>query len=218
MSDPERIVRQLDSSLQRLGVDAVELYLAHDFDPDVALYDTFGAFDELVDAGKIRAYGVSNFGGVELWAALRAGAPDAIQNSHSLLARDDARDVLPLSERYQLAYLAFGPLSGGWLTGKYRRGEPFPTGSRMTQRPEPYRGLVSEATFSAVEALGAVTAELGLSLAGLSLAWLLADERVTQIVVGPAAPEHLDPVRDALEHPVAAEDLERVGTIFAAFA
>jgi aryl-alcohol dehydrogenase-like predicted oxidoreductase len=207
---PERIVRQLESSLERLGVDYVDLYLAHEFDPEVPIGQTIGAFEELLAAGTIRAYGVSNFTADQLEAALAAGAPQAIQNEHSLLARGDESAVLPLCAREQVAYLVFSPLAGGWLTGKYRRGEPFPPGSRMTQRPEPYMALMSDETFDRLERLAALAREEGRSPGGLALAWLLADERVSQIVVGPGRPEHLDPVREALERPLTPAQREEV--------
>jgi aryl-alcohol dehydrogenase-like predicted oxidoreductase len=195
---PERIVRQLDSSLDRLGVDRVQLYLAHEFDPDTPLSDTFAAFEE---QPAIEAYGVSNFNAAQLAQALEAGRPQAIQNAHSLL-QPEHEAVLDLCARRGVAFLAFGPLSGGWLTGKYRRGQPFPPGSRMTQRPEPYGRLVSDATFDALERLEVHARDRGRSLAGLALAWLLADERVAQVVVGPGRPEHLDPVYEALANPM----------------
>jgi aryl-alcohol dehydrogenase-like predicted oxidoreductase len=199
---PGRIARQLRSSLDRLGVDHVELYLAHDFDPDVALADTFGAFEQARAQGLVGAYGVSNFDTAQLTAALAAGAPQAIQNSHSLLDRQDCAGLLDLCAGHGVAYLAFGPLAGGWLTGKYRRGQPFPAGSRMTQRPEPYRELVTGGTYDALERLSALADSRGISMAGLALAWLLADERVTQVVIGPGRPEHLAPVAEALRHPL----------------
>jgi aryl-alcohol dehydrogenase-like predicted oxidoreductase len=203
---PDRVQRQLDSSLERLGVGEVDLYLAHDYDPQMPLVDTFGAFEAMEHAGKIRAYGVSNFDARQLEAALAAGEPCAVQNAHSLLERGDEADVLPLCAQRDLAYLAFSPLSGGWLTGKYCRGEPFPAGSRMTQRPEPYEPLLSQRTFDALERLEAFARERGMSMAGLALAWLLADDRVTQIVVGPGRPAHLDPVWEALDQPLTPEE------------
>ena len=118
----------------------------------------------------------------------RPGTPQAIQNCCSLLERQDERELLPLCAQRQVAYLAFSPLAGGWLTGKYRRGEPFPAGSRMTQRPGPYRGSVTARTFDALARLQAMASGRGISMAGLALAWLLADERVTQIVIGPGRP------------------------------
>ena len=209
---PERIARQLHASLDRLGVSHAELYLAHDFDPQVPLPESFGAFEQAQAEGIIGAYGVSNFGAAQLAAALAAGRPQAIQNSYSLLARQDGRELLPLFAERGVSYLAYSPLAGGWLTGKYRRGEAFPAGSRMTQRPEPYRGLVSGDTFDALDRLQTIAASRGVSMAGLALAWLLADGRVTQIVIGPGRPEHLAPVGEALGNPLTAQeraDVER---------
>ena len=199
---PDRIARQLRQSLDRLGVDRVELYLAHDFDPRVPLAETLGAFDQAQAEGLIGAYGVSNFDAGQLAAALAAGVPQAVQNSYSLLARQDEAGLLGLCAREQVAYLAFSPLAGGWLTGKYRRGEVFPEGSRMTQRPDPYAGLVNGRTFDALERLQAIAGRREISMAGLALAWLLADERVTQVVTGPGRPEHLAPVSEALQRPL----------------
>ena len=125
-----------------------------------------------------------------------------MQNSYSLLARQDERELLPLCAARGVAYLAFGPLAGGWLTGKYRRGAPYPAGSRMTQRPEPYQEFVTGLTFDALDRLQAIAARRGTSLAGLALGWLLADDRVAQVVIGPGRPEHLAPVAEALRHPV----------------
>jgi len=210
---PERITRQLHASLERLGVEHVDLYLAHDFDPDVPLPESFGAFHAAQADGTIRAYGVSNFDAAQLAASLAAGAPQAIQNCYSLLSRQDEPEILPLCAQRQVAYLAFSPLAGGWLTGKYRRGEPFPAGSRMTQRPGPYQEFLTDRTFGALGRLQSIAAGRGISMAGLALAWLLADERVTQIVIGPGRPEHLAPVGEALGHPLTGEEraaIERV--------
>ncbi len=212
---PERIARQLRMSLERLGVDRVELYLAHEFDPEVPLPESLGALDQAQAEGTILAYGVSNFDARSLAASLAAGTPQAIQNSYSLLAAQDEQDVLALCAQREVAYLAFSPLAGGWLTGKYRRGEQFPAGSRMSQRPGPYRELVTDRTFDALARLQAMASDRGISLAGLALAWLLADERVTQIVIGPGRPEHLAPVGEALSHPLTAQERDAAGNAVA---
>jgi aryl-alcohol dehydrogenase-like predicted oxidoreductase len=167
------------------------------------------AFENQQAAGRIGAYGVSNFDAPELASALEAGRPVALQNAHSLLQRA-GEDVLDLCAQHGVAFLAFGPLSGGWLTGKYRRGEPFPAGSRMTQRPEPYAAFTNDATFDRLERFSALARQDGRSMAGLALAWLLADPRVTQIVVGPGRPEHLEPVREALERPISSAQREEI--------
>jgi aryl-alcohol dehydrogenase-like predicted oxidoreductase len=202
----DRIARQLGSSLERLGVARVDLYLAHEFDPDVPLTETLGAFEQAQTAGLIGDYGVSNFDASQVEAALAAGSPRAVQNSYSLLDRRDEHELLDLAYGRGLAYQAFSPLAGGWLTGKYRRGEPFPAGSRMTQRPGPYRRLMTAATFDALDRLGEIAHGRGMSISGLALAWLLADERVTQIVIGPNRPGHLAPVAEAIEHPLTPGD------------
>ncbi len=177
------------------------------------LAESLGAFGAAQADGLIGAYGVSNFDARQLAAALAAGAPQAIQNSYSLLTRQDEPELLPLCAERGVAYLAFSPLAGGWLTGKYRRGAAYPAGSRMTQRPEPYQEFVTDRTFEALGRLQAIAAGRGTSMAGLALAWLLADDRVTQIVIGPGRPEHLAPVAEALEHPVteAGADHDRRG-------
>src|SRR5271165_3789344 len=200
--EPDRIARQLRLSLDRLGVDRVDLYLAHDYDPAVPLAESLGAFRAAEAGGLIGAYGVSNFDARQLAAALAVGAPQAIQNSYSLLTRQDEAELLPLCAERGVAYLAFTPLAGGWLTGKYRPGEPFPAASRMAQRPEPYQDLVAMKTFDFLARLQLIAAERGTSMAGLALAWLLADERVTQVVVGPGSPAQLAPVAEAIGHPL----------------
>jgi aryl-alcohol dehydrogenase-like predicted oxidoreductase len=168
-----------------------------------------------VASGSIGAYGVSNFGAGQLERAAAAGAVACTQNSYSLLERGDERDVLALCERRGIGYVAFGPLAGGWLTGKYRRGEPFPAGSRMTQRPEPYAGFVQDRVFDALEALERMASERGMSMAGLALAWLLGEPRLTAAVVGPARPQHLQPVREALGDPLEPSERDAVSRLFA---
>jgi aryl-alcohol dehydrogenase-like predicted oxidoreductase len=210
----ERIARQFQTSLERLGVDHVELYLAHDYDPDTPLDETLGAFARLKDAGSISAYGLSNFDAQQLERARAAGDPVAVQNGYSLLERADEAEVIPLCAAHGIAYTVFSPLCGGWLTGKYGRGRQFPDGSRMTQRPEPYEHLMNEWTFDALDALRAFGERRGTSMAGVALGWLLADERIGQVVIGPGRPAHLDPLREALERPLTPTERDEVGAIF----
>lgn len=190
-----RIRRQLESSLERLGVDSVELYLAHAMDPATPLEETVAAFDEVAGEGKIRAWGGSN---VDAGWVDRA-RPAWVQNSYSLLDRDDEDGVLPVCAREGVGYTPFSPLAGGWLTGKYRRGQEPPPGSRMTMRPEPYAHLRRDEVFDALEALERRAVERGTSPAALAIAWLLAQPQVTAVVIGPRRPEHLDPALAALD-------------------
>src|SRR6266550_5065771 len=119
-----RIVRQIESSLDRLGVDAVDLYLAHDFDPDVPVEETVATFEGLIELKLIKAYGVSNFDAQQLEAVLAIAKPAILQNSYSLLDRADERGLVQLCLELGIAYTPYGPLAGGWLSGKYKRDEP----------------------------------------------------------------------------------------------
>jgi aryl-alcohol dehydrogenase-like predicted oxidoreductase len=215
---PTRVKRQLESSLQRLGVDHVQMYLTHDPDPDVPIAETLGALDELVREGKVGAIGASNVDGVQLrdaLAASRATRYEWVQNSYSLLDREAEQEVLPVCAEAGIGFTPFSPLAGGWLTGKYRRGEAPPAGSRMTMRPGPYEHLRADATFDALEALESLAADRGTSGAALAIAWLLGDPRVTAVVVGPRRPEHLEPALVALEHPVTAAERDELARLFA---
>jgi 1-deoxyxylulose-5-phosphate synthase len=202
---PDRIRREVDGSLGRLGLEHVELYLIHAPDPDTPLELTLVALDDLVRAGKVGAIGASNVDAPYLERALALSEAEGlvrfqwVQNSYSLLERDDAREVLPLCAREGLGFTPFGPLAGGWLTGKYRRGAPVPEGSRMAMRPEPYERFRDDRVFDALEGLEGAARERGVDMAAVALAWLLADDRVTSVIVGPRRPEHLEPVRAALE-------------------
>jgi aryl-alcohol dehydrogenase-like predicted oxidoreductase len=211
-----RVLRQIDTSLARLGVERVGFYLAHAFDPNVPQEESLGAFDELVRAGKIGAAGVSNFAAEQLAEAVELSELEGLtryevaQNSFSLLDREDEETVFPVCREHGLGYEAFGPLAGGWLTGKYRRGEAYPEGSRMTQRPESYLRYANDAVFDGLEALEREALARGVSMPGLALAWLLTVPEVTAVVVGPTCAEHLEPVREALALELTPADREHL--------
>ena len=200
-----RIRRQVETSLRRLGVERVALYLAHDFDPDTPQEETLQAFDDLVRAGKVGAVGASNFTGDQLAEALEIsmleGLPryEWVQNGFSLLEQRDRETVFPLVREHGIGYTPFSPLAGGWLTGKYRRNEPPPAGSRMTLRPEPYAGYTSDSVFDALEELERQATGRGVSMASLALAWALSIPELTAVVVGPGRADHLTPAFEALD-------------------
>jgi aryl-alcohol dehydrogenase-like predicted oxidoreductase len=218
---PERIRRQIEGSLGRLGVERVDLYLIHEPDPETPIGETLAALDGLVREGKVGAIGASNVTAAELDEALRASEARGLarfdwgQNSYSLLERGDEEELLPICERHGLGYTPFSPLAGGWLTGKYRPGEAYPEGSRMTLRPEPYREIEHERTFAALAALGEAARLRGVDMATLAFAWLLGDERVSSVVVGPRRPGHLDPAIAALELRLSPAERDELGALFA---
>ena len=202
---PARIRRELEGSLERLGVDHVEMYLTHEPDPETPIEQTLLALDELVRAGKLRAIGGSNLDAEALEQALatseRLGLArfQWVQNEYSLVRREQAEAVLEVCRREGLGFTPFSPLAGGWLAGRYRRGEAYPQGSRMTLRPGPYSDLEREETFAALEAFGEVAAERHVAPATLATAWVLSHPLVTAVVVGPRRPEHLEQALAAVE-------------------
>jgi 1-deoxyxylulose-5-phosphate synthase len=209
-----RISRQIESSLDRLGVDTVDLYLAHEFDPDVPVEETVATFESLLQLKLIKAYGVSNFDAKQLGEILGSGKPALVQNSYSLLDRTDEDGVAQLCAELGIAYTPYGPLSGGWLTGKYRRDEPTPEGSRMAMRPEPYEHLRRPETFTALERLAKFATRRGVEPATLAIAWLFAQPWVTAVVVGPRRAKHLEPALRALERPLSKAEADEVAELF----
>jgi aryl-alcohol dehydrogenase-like predicted oxidoreductase len=216
-----RIRRQVASSLERLGVERLPLYMAHDFDPAVPQEETLTAFDELVQEGTLGAVGASNFDAEQLAEALEISALagltryEWVQNAFSLLEQEDRATVFPLCHEHGLGYTPFSPLAGGWLTGKYRRGEPPPHGSRMTLRPEGGEEYRTDATFDALEALEQEARLRDVSMAALALAWLLHVPELTAVVVGPNTVEQLEPVREALEIRLGPGEHRTIGALFA---
>jgi 1-deoxyxylulose-5-phosphate synthase len=216
----ERILREAEGSLGRLGVDQLDLYLTHAPDSETPIEETLGALDKLVRAGKVRAIGASNLDAEQLEEALetseRLGLArfEWVQNEFSLLEQR-AGGVLAVCEREGLGFTPFSPLGGGWLTGKYRRGEGYPAGSRMTLRPEPYADLATEGTFDALEAFEVAAAERGVEPATLAIAWVLGDPQVTAVVVGPRRAAHLEPALGALELRLAPAERDELAELFA---
>jgi aryl-alcohol dehydrogenase-like predicted oxidoreductase len=204
---PARVRRIVEQSRERLGVERIDVYLLHAPDPSTSLGDTLSALEELVREGAIGAIGVSNVDADYLAEAVSLAPIARVQNEYSLLARDDERDVLPLCAEHGIEYQAFSPLAGGWLTGKYSRGEPFPAGSRMTLRPDPYEALLRPEVYSAIEEL----ARRG-DPATLALAWILANPLVGGVVVGPRRPAHLEPALTALDAQIDRDELTELFT------
>jgi aryl-alcohol dehydrogenase-like predicted oxidoreductase len=217
----DRILREIDGSLSRLGVDAVDMYLTHEPDPETPIEQTLRALDELVQSGKVQAVGASNLDAAQLEEALETSARlgltrfEWVQNEFSLLRRGATDDVLPLCEREQLGFTPFSPLAGGWLTGKYRPDGRYPSGSRMTLRPDPYRDLENDETFAALDAFVAAAAARGVEPATLAVAWVLAHPGVTAVVVGPRRPEQLASALAAADLSLTAEERDGLTELFA---
>lgn len=196
----KHIQHSLEESLRRLGTDVVDLYQLHCFDRMTPLEDTLRTLDDLVRAGKIRYAGVSNFAPSHLQKAIelaRAGglAPVAsLQLEYSLLVRSPEWELLPQCLEEGVGTLAWSPLAGGWLSGKYRRGQPLPPESRAGKGDrwddaEEQRG--GEHTFGIVDVLWRIAGEIGRTPAQVALGWMLQRRLVTTALIGARTPEQL---------------------------
>ena len=196
-ADPAYLRRAVDESLSRLRTDRIDLYQLHEPDPKTPIADTLKVLDELVREGKVREIGCSNFDADQLRAAEKIAGSGAarfvaVQNELSLLERADLGEGLPEAEALGMAYLPYFPLASGLLTGKYRRGEPPPPGTRLAAWPAERRASVmGEATFDRLEALERWARERDHSLLELAFAWLLARPPVASVIAGATRPEQV---------------------------
>jgi len=191
---PEYVRQAVEASLQRLGTDYIDLYQLHRPDHHVPIEETLGALGELVQAGKVREIGCSNFSAAQLReaeeAAVRAGIVRfvSVQNEYNLFERSPERDVLPECERLGLAFLPFFPLASGLLTGKYRHGQAPPAGSRLATRGAE---ALSGKRLEQVEKLIAFAESRGHTLLELAVSWLLSRPAVASVIAGATAPEQV---------------------------
>ena len=195
------VVRAVEASLRRLGTDWIDLYQLHAPDPATPVQETLSALDDLVRQGKVRYVGLSNVAGWQLadavWTAYQGGlAPVvSVQNRWSLLARGVEGEVVPAAEHYGVGLLPYTPLASGLLTGKYRRGEPAPAGTRLTLIPE----RLAAADFDRIDALTALAAGWGIPVSTLALGWLAAQPAVGSVISGARTPDQLRANVAALE-------------------
>lgn len=214
------IMRQIDASLDRLGVDHLDMYLIHEPDPGTPLEETLRALDDLIRMGKIHYIGASNMPAwlmtKALWISDKQNLTrfEWVQNSYSLLDRRDESEMFPLCREQGLGYTPFSPLAGGFLTGKYRFEMHYPEGSRMTLRPEPYLALWNKATFRSLDRLNREAQQRGVSMAGLAMAWLHHHPNVTAPIIGPRRPEHFEPVKEALALSLTTQECEQLTALF----
>jgi aryl-alcohol dehydrogenase-like predicted oxidoreductase len=220
----ERHVRdQCDSSLRRLGIEVIDLYQCHRYDPETPLEETCRVMDELVRAGKIRHWGVSEWTPDQMRAAVdlceREGMtpPATDQPRYSMLQREVEREVLPTCAELGLGVLAFSPLAQGVLTGKYRDVDAVPEGSRATTPAGAgfVARFLNEPTLARVAELRAIAEDVGLPLARIALAWTLRRPEVTSAIVGATTPSQVEQNVAAAEVDLDEVTLERIERILA---
>ena len=190
----EYVRQAVEASLRRLRTDVIDYYWYHQPDGVTPVEETLGALNELIEAGKVRAIGASNFSAGQLEEADRVAQSGSLtrftaaQNEYSLLARGAERDVLPTCERLGIAFIPYFPLASGLLTGKYRRGQPAPLGTRLAARDR----VASDQQFDLLDALEGYARQRGASLLQVAIGALLARAPVASVIAGATRPEQVE--------------------------
>ncbi|HLM23142.1 MAG TPA: aldo/keto reductase, partial [Propionibacteriaceae bacterium] len=215
------IISEVENSLRRLQTDWIDLYQVHRPEPETDVEETLSALTDLQRQGKIRAFGSSTFPAHEMveaqWVAERRGLGRFVteQPPYSILARGIEADVLPVAEKYRMGVIPWSPLAGGWLTGRYRKGQDIPESHRAQRVPRRYDLSIpgNQAKLDAVEELALLAEEAGISLIHLALAFTLTHPAVTAPIIGPRTMEQLESQLGAVDVTLSIDILDRIDKI-----
>ncbi|MBC8354603.1 MAG: aldo/keto reductase [Planctomycetes bacterium] len=201
----DRIITSVDRSLERLRTDRIDLFQLHNWDESTSLEETLEAMNSLVDQGKIRYIGCSNYMAWQLAAALVLSAQrglariQSIQPPYNLVQREIEADVLPLCADQETGVISYSPLSAGFLTGKYRRGQKAPPGTRFDVIPAHQPIYFTDQGYAMLDRLDRAAEQSGRSIVQLALAWVLKQRHVTSVLIGARNTSQVDQVFEAAE-------------------
>lgn len=212
------IMQGVEASLRRLQSDYIDLYQIHSWDSTTPIEETLRALDDLVCSGKVRYVGASNFSGWQLARAntiaeFRAWSPFvSIQNHYHMFERDQEREMIPYCNAHNIGILPYFPLAGGFLTGKYKRGEAAPAGSRGESSPYVQK-YMTDANFAKVESLTAWAEERSHTMGELAHAWLLAQPQVSSVISGATKVEQISANVKGGDWTLTTEELAHVNSV-----
>ncbi len=217
------IMQEVEHSLRRLQTDWIDLYQVHRPDPGTDDDETISALTDLQRQGKIRAFGSSTFPAYRMvqdqWVSERRGLGRFVteQPPYSLLDRGVERDVLPVAQQFHMGVIAWSPLSGGWLTGRYRKGQDAAPSNRARMMPDRFdlSKPANQAKLDAVEQLAVLAEQSGLSMVHLALAFVMQHPAVTAPIIGPRTMEQLDSQLGAVDVHLSGDVLDRIDEIVA---
>lgn len=215
----QRVIDGVNGSLERLGTDYIDLFQMHQPDPGTPAQETLRALDDLVGAGKVRYIGCSNFAGWQIADAWWVSEVNrfvkmvSAQPEYSMLERAIEGEVLPACRRFGLGILPYFPLAHGFLTGKYRRGQPPPVGTRLSLLESARQKRLTEANFDVLEGLEGFLKPRGKNMVDLAFAWLLAHPEVSSVIAGASTPAQIEQNSAACEWRLTPEDLSEVNKI-----
>jgi aryl-alcohol dehydrogenase-like predicted oxidoreductase len=212
------ILSEVENSLKRLGTDYIDLYQIHRWDPETPILETLRTLNDLVRSGKVRYIGASNFDAWQLtWAnavAEREGLTSfiSIQPHYHMLERGIESDLIPACRYFGIGVLPYFPLAGGFLTGKYRPGEPVPAGSRGEQNPY-VQSYLTPANFTRLKKLEAFAHDRGHTINELAHAWLLAQPQISSVISGATHPDHVRANAAGVEWALSPVDLQEINSM-----
>jgi aryl-alcohol dehydrogenase-like predicted oxidoreductase len=192
------VVRAVEASLTRLNTDWIDLYQVHFPDPNTPIEETLRALDDLVKHGKVRAIGCSNFSAAQVTEAQQTAARFKLatfvtcQDEYSMLVRDIEADLIPVVQNNGMSLLPYAPLASGFLTGKYRRGEPLPPGTRLANSRHHADEIVNNRNWDIIEGVRELSVRSGKSMLELAYGWLLAKPMVACVMAGASTPEQVE--------------------------
>jgi aryl-alcohol dehydrogenase-like predicted oxidoreductase len=215
------IIKEVESSLRRLGTDWIDLYQIHRPEADTDIDETLGALTDLVRAGKVRYIGSSTFPASQIveaqWVADRRGRERFVceQPPYSILHREVENDVLPTAMRYGMGVIPWSPLAGGWLSGGYRKGAELPTSQRADRMPSRYDMSEpgNQRKLDAADALAQLAQETGITLIEMALAFVIRHPAVTAAIIGPRTMEQLESQLTAADIELSDEVLDKIDEI-----
>ena len=215
------IIEEVENSLRRLDTDWIDLYQVHRPDPDTDVDETLSALTDLQRQGKIRAFGSSTFPAYQVveaqWTAQKLGLGRFVteQPPYSLLVRGIEADLLPVAQQYGLGILPWSPLAGGWLTGRYRKGQDTPQSRRAARLPARYdlSSPGNQRKLDAAEAFAVLADKAGIPLIHLALAFVMQHPAVTAPIIGPRTMDHLESQLAALDVTLSTDVLDRIDEI-----
>jgi aryl-alcohol dehydrogenase-like predicted oxidoreductase len=215
------IIKEVEDSLKRLNTDWIDLYQIHRPEADTDIDETLGALTDLVRAGKVRYIGSSTFPASQIveaqWVAQQRGRERFVceQPPYSILVREIEKDMLPTARRHRMGVIPWSPLAGGWLSGRYRKGQETPTSNRAERIPGRYDLSLPEnqRKLDAADALAQLADEAGITLIEMAIAFVIRHPAVTSAIIGPRTMEHLESQLTAAEVVLSDDVLDRIDAI-----
>ena len=209
----------LDACLRRLDTDYIDLYQMHRFDSRTPIEETLRALDDMITSGKVRYIGSSNYTGWQVveadWVAQTGHMNRFIsaQNQYNLLDRDVEKELVPACQKYGIGILPFYPLAAGFLTGKYRPGEPAPEGARLASSSAMAGRILSEKNYDSLMKLEGFAQERGHSMVELAVSWLANQPFVGSVIAGATKPEQVEENAKAADWKLSADEMSEIDTI-----